>query len=48
MNRKELKSLLKTTGTTKEELRRVIESWEEFWSAHKADYPWVEGRTAEQ
>ena len=48
MNKKELKSLLKTTGTTRSELNRVIESWEEFWSSHKADYPWVRGRTAEQ
>lgn len=48
MNKKELKSLLKTTGTTKEEFKEVVKSWEEFWSAHKADYPWIEGRTAEQ
>ena len=48
MNKRELKSLLKNTGTTKDELNRVIESWEEFWSSHKAVYPWIQGRTAEQ
>ena len=48
MNKKELKSLLKTTGTSKSELNKVIASWEEFWSSHKTDYPWVQGRTAEQ
>ena len=48
MNKKELKSLLKTTGTTRSELTKVVESWEEFWSSHKAEYPWVQGRTAEQ
>lgn len=47
MNYKELKSLLKTTGTTMRELDAVIKSWEEFWSSHKKDYPWVQGRTAE-
>ena len=39
---------MKTTGTTKKELTKVVSSWEEFWSAHKADYPWIQGRTAEQ
>ena len=48
MNKKELKSLLKNTGTTKDELTKVIESWEDFWSSNKADYPWIQGRTAEQ
>lgn len=48
MNKRELKSLLKSTGTSKDELTRVVSSWEEFWSAHKADYPWIQGRTAEQ
>ena len=48
MNSKELKSLLKTTGISKDEFIRVIESWEEFWSSHKAEYPWIQGRTAEQ
>ena len=48
MNKKELKSLLKKTGTTKSELTKVVSSWEDFWSAHKADYPWIQGRTAEQ
>lgn len=48
MNKKELDSLLKSTGTSKTELTKVIESWEEFWSSHKADYPWIQGQTAEQ
>lgn len=48
MNKRELKSLLKTTGTTKRELTKVVNSWEDFWSSHKAEYPWVQGRTAEQ
>lgn len=48
MNKRELKSLLKTTGTTKRELDKIISSWKEFWSSHKAEYPWVQGRTAEQ
>lgn len=48
MNRKELKSLLKTTGTTMKELIKVVDSWEEFWSSHKTEYPWIQGRTAEQ
>lgn len=47
MNKKELKSLLKNTGITMRELDAAIESWEEFWSSHKKDYPWVQGRTAE-
>lgn len=47
MNKKELKSLLKTTGTSKNELTKVVSSWEEFWSSHKEDYPWIQGRTAE-
>ena len=48
MNKKELKSLLKVTGTSKSELERVVSSWEEFWSSHKENYPWIQGRTAEQ
>lgn len=48
MESKELKSLLKTTGTTKKELTAFVSSWEEFWSSHKEDYPWIQGRTAEQ
>lgn len=48
MNKKELKSLLKITGTSKRELEKVVASWEEFWSSHKADYFWIQGRTAEQ
>ena len=48
MDKKELKSLLKVTGITKDELTRVVSSWEEFWSSHKEDYPWIQGRTAEQ
>lgn len=48
MDKKELKSLLKATGTSKDELNRVIESWEEFWSSNKGKYPWVQGRSAEQ
>ena len=47
MDKKELKSLLKMTGTSKGELTKVIESWEEFWSSHKTEYPWVQGCTAE-
>lgn len=48
MNKKELKFLLKLTGTSKTKLTKVVESWEEFWSSHKAEYPWIQGRTAEQ
>lgn len=48
MDKKQLKSLLKTTGTTKRELDKVVSSWEEFWSSHKEYYPWIQGRTAEQ
>ena len=48
MDKKELKSLLKTTGTTKDELTKVVSSWEDFWSSHKEEYPWVQGRSAEQ
>ena len=48
MNKRELKPLLKNTGTTMRELDVVIESWEEFWSSHKAEYPWVQGRSVEQ
>ena len=48
MSNNELKSLLKTTGTTKKELTEKVSSWEDFWSSHKAEYPWVQGRSAEQ
>lgn len=48
MNKKNLKSLLKNTRTSTKELTKVVISWEEFWSSHKADYPWVQGQTAEQ
>ena len=48
MNKRELKSLLKNTGTSRSELTKVIESWEEFWSSHKENYPWVQGYSAEQ
>ena len=48
MNKKELKSLLKKTGTTKRELTTLVSSWEDFWSSHKEDYPWVQGRSSEQ
>lgn len=48
MNKKELKSLLKNTGTSKNALTKVVNSWEEFWSSHKADYSWIQGRTAQQ
>lgn len=48
MTKKELKSLLKVTGTTKRELTKIVSSWEDFWSSHKAEYPWVQGYSAEQ
>lgn len=48
MNRKELKLLLKMTGTSKNELTKVVSSWEDYWSSHKSDYPWIQGQTAEQ
>ena len=48
MNKKELKSLLKVTGTTKDELTKVVSSWEEYWSTHKEEYPWIQGYTARQ
>lgn len=48
MNAKELKSLLKATGTTKSELAKALGSWSGFWTAHKDDYPWIQGQTAEQ
>lgn len=48
MNKREIKFLLKMTGTNKKKLLEVADSWEEFWSSHKAEYPWIQGRTAEQ
>lgn len=48
MNKKELNSLLKSTGTSRYELSDTVLSWRNFWSSHKADYPWIQGRTAEQ
>ncbi len=48
MNKKELKSLLKLTGTSKNVLTEVVSSWEEFWNKHREKYPWIQGRTAEQ
>ena len=48
MNKKELKFLLKNTGTSKSELTKVVSSWEDFWSSHKENYPWVQGYSAEQ
>ena len=46
MAKKELKSLLKNTGTSRSELTKVVSSWEDFWSSHQCDYPWIQGRTA--
>lgn len=48
MNKKKLKFLLKMAGISKDELNRVIKLWKDFWSFHKKDYPWIQGRTAEQ
>ncbi len=48
MNRKELKFLLKITCTSKNKLARTVKSWEEYWSSHRAEYPWIQGYSAEQ
>lgn len=48
MNKKELKHLMKATGTSQSELTKTMDSWEEFWYKHREKYPWIQGRTAEQ